>query len=235
MFKIIAMSDLHGYLPNLNELNYSADLVCICGDIIPLEHQKSMISSFKWVESEFIPWVENMINNHICEKVIFIAGNHDFWLEEVEDKQFKAHIYWYHRNLQSKLIYLCNNHYVYKDKIIFGTPYVNMKSSWAFNVSDNKERKTLFNNIPKKTDILLTHEAPSNMGGVDCSTYHFWGDPVLEETIKNRNIQLCLCGHIHDGNHTPIEYAEGCKIVNVSLLNDHYEACYEPTIIELDD
>ncbi len=68
--KIIAISDLHGYLPKISE----CDVVCICGDIIPLQYQNDTIKSISWFLLDFVPWA-NSIN---CDKVIFIAGNHKF-------------------------------------------------------------------------------------------------------------------------------------------------------------
>ena len=42
--KIVAVSDLHGNLPDLPP----CDVVCICGDIVPLWVQKSYEKSISW-------------------------------------------------------------------------------------------------------------------------------------------------------------------------------------------
>lgn len=68
--KIVAISDLHGCLPQLPE----CDIVCICGDIIPLDYQGNTIKSISWFLQDFVPWT----NCLSCNKVIFIAGNHKF-------------------------------------------------------------------------------------------------------------------------------------------------------------
>ena len=81
--KICAISDLHGFLPELKP----CDLVIICGDSVPLEFQMSSRRTKKWYTNTFAEWA----NNLSCEKVIFIAGNHDMYLEfhtELYEKSF---------------------------------------------------------------------------------------------------------------------------------------------------
>ena len=69
MIKICAMSDLHGYLPEINP----CELVLICGDIVPLSAQGSSRYTSRWYERAFKTWAESLP----CDKVIFIAGNHE--------------------------------------------------------------------------------------------------------------------------------------------------------------
>ena len=69
--KICAISDMHGRL----DFNIKpCDILCICGDILPTTIQSLHEWSIKWLIEEFIPWCEKQP----CEKVFFIAGNHDF-------------------------------------------------------------------------------------------------------------------------------------------------------------
>ena len=74
--KVAAMSDIHGYLPNDVP---ECDVLCIAGDILPLDIQNDMIRSISWLLLDFKPWAESLP----CKKVLFVAGNHDFvfqWL-----------------------------------------------------------------------------------------------------------------------------------------------------------
>ena len=52
--KICAISDLHGYLPELKP----CELVLICGDSVPLEYQASSKKTKKWYDK----------NNYMYEK-----------------------------------------------------------------------------------------------------------------------------------------------------------------------
>ena len=52
--KIIAISDLHGYLPTIEE---QADIMLIAGDISPLKIQGMKTLMKEWMEEEFVPWI----------------------------------------------------------------------------------------------------------------------------------------------------------------------------------
>ena len=219
--KILSFSDLHGYLPEITTSNI--DLVCICGDIVPLKYQNCSLSSMKWFDSFFIPWVRKIIKENDCKKVIFIAGRHDFWLQVVTFQSFKYLIYSFYPDLESKLIYLLDNKYKFNNIKIYGTPYVKFHGRWAFDILDDAVRGALFDKIPDNCDILLTHTTPVGR----------FFDPILFETLKRKNVRYNFHGHYHDGNHNLYEYKENSYTVNVSLLNDFYKVTYNPFVITI--
>ena len=63
--KICALSDLHGNLPQLEP----CDVVCICGDIAPINFDRSTDRCIYWFRTVFLKWCSELE----CEKVIFIA------------------------------------------------------------------------------------------------------------------------------------------------------------------
>ena len=77
--KICGISDMHGQYDFKVE---PCDIVLICGDIVPLEIQVLDSKSEEWFKTFFIPWCTNLP----CEKVVFIAGNHDFVLKYHPDR-----------------------------------------------------------------------------------------------------------------------------------------------------
>lgn len=68
---VVALSDIHGTLLPIESFK-PCELVCICGDISPLNIQGAHKKMRKWLVNEFKPWCEKLP----CDKVIFIAGNH---------------------------------------------------------------------------------------------------------------------------------------------------------------
>ena len=75
--KICVLSDLHGFLIDYIQ---PCELVLICGDIVPLRMQRNKPQCEKWLKTEFADWIKSLP----CEKVVFVAGNHDFVFENRE-------------------------------------------------------------------------------------------------------------------------------------------------------
>lgn len=69
--KILAMSDLHGQFPNINNIK-DIDCVFICGDIVPLDIQRKINKSDEWFKNIFIPWCQAID----CKQIYLIGGNH---------------------------------------------------------------------------------------------------------------------------------------------------------------
>lgn len=221
---IQAISDLHGFLPDYSE-KINCDIVCICGDIVPLDIQRNSRKSEQWLKQEFIPWCESLNTKH----VVFIAGNHDFIFE-----QSPARIANIFKN-DGKIIYLNNNSCEIEGITIYGTPFSQYFGNWAFMTNDEGLRN-VYSKIPEEVDILLSHGAPTlNEAGIIHQGYQKGKDAGIQEltnAVNARAIKYILCGHIHSGNHH-LQDINGIKVANVSILDENYMPAYEPLTFEL--
>ena len=243
--KLIGISDIHGYLPPYSKLsNDYFDVLCICGDLVPLDIQSDYESSELWFKEDFCDWCKNMP----CEKVIFIAGNHDRYLERVlkkaSPKTISENLGW-----PDKMVFLHDSEYIYKDISddeakevkFYGTPWFPFLPNWAF-YKDSKGLSEAFEKIPD-CDVLLTHTPGRHMfdtGRVMQYTYgQELGSDELTDVIMRRSIKLWLCGHIHSGNHELSEFTDnkfacyGMKVANVSIKDERYIPTYAPLSVTL--
>lgn len=228
--KIVALSDTHGDLPKLPE----CDVVCISGDIMPLNIQKDLIKSTSWFVRKFIPWA-NELN---CHRVIFIAGNHDFLMYELYKR---LSLPWEIEEIlflnETKISYLCDSFVQFKDKTFYGTPWCPDLKNWAF-YGNTKQLEDKFNLIYPNCDVLLTHCPPKiDLCGtvlqVDAFNYmNNYGCQELRDAIEHLYPKWCICGHVHSGDHN-ITKDGNTNIVNVSLKDENYELTYQPFIFEI--
>ncbi|MFI3261384.1 MAG: metallophosphoesterase [Rikenellaceae bacterium] len=210
--KIVAISDLHGYLPQLPE----ADVICIAGDITADEHTKDVEGQWKWYNEKYLPWVEALP----ARKVITIAGNHDYCFLEHTPITTDKHIY-------------LNNSGVEIDGYTFyGSPNTRPAiNNYGFSKT-SAELTEIFNRIPDKLDFLICHSAPygvNNCGMLGDESEDL-GNKELTEALKDKNIGYIFCGHIHTGNHNLGEW-RGKKIANVSYCKENKVPAYEPLVI----
>ena len=227
--KICAISDLHGYLPDNVE---RSELLLIAGDISPLEIQFNKVKMWNWLNTTFLQWIKDLP----VDKVILIAGNHDAiftGMSETKKSELEFNSDW-------KLVYLKNSIYnhIKDDKTIlsiFGTPYCHVYGTWPFMIESEK-LKEKFSRIPDKIDIILTHDAPYNVGTQDISlerdlTKHC-GNLELRDRLEQIDFKWNIHGHIHTASHNPEEFCTG-KVVNVSLNNEHYTGTFDPFYFEI--
>ena len=222
--KICALSDMHGQYDFEIE---PCDIVLICGDILPLKIQFKSNESEEWLKTFFIPWCTNLP----CDKVVFIAGNHDFLFQRHDDRV---------RNLlegQDKVIYLNCEHYEYKGNVIYGTPWCKPFYDWAFMESIDASKRR-YENLTH-FDILISHDSPYGVSDVllqkDCwfaDGTHI-GNRALTELIERVKPSLVCHGHLHSTNHEEEKIGD-TKIYNVSLLDEHYEMAYKPLYLEIE-
>ena len=229
------MSDLHGYLPKPEDVP-ECDVIGLCGDTVPLDYQNDDVASISWFCLEFVPWTDKLR----CKKVLFIAGNHDFFLEhlmygpvrkdgtgkvrsasEVLKKLLPGD-----NKGKHKIVYLRDSSFEFEGKTFYGTPWISDLPGWAFNeLEENLKEK--YSKIPFKCDVLLTHMPPRmhNMGTVLQSNWNYganYGSQVLADILQERNIKYTFCGHVHSGEHDVQEYKDNCNVVNVSLKDERY-------------
>ena len=233
--KFTAISDLHGYLP---EDLPGGDVLCICGDIVPLDYQSDFAQSVAWFCLDFAPWA----NSQPYRKVVFIGGNHDFFLAELSERHRPSSVLKHllpgsHKG-QSKLIYLCDNSIEIDGVRVYGTPWIADLARWAFYKAED-ELVDIYGRIPQKCDILLTHMPPlaCDVGRVlqhGCfNTLAEYGSKTLADTIVDKDIKYALCGHVHSGNHKPEPFGGVRNVLNVSIKDENYMATYNAFSFEL--
>ena len=245
--KIVGISDIHGDLPVIPE----CDVVCCAGDISPLEIQTDQTSMVSWFCLVFLPWVESLP----CKEFVMISGNHDFFLQNIHrrliDESDGYRRYTWRsasdvmkkllpgnlRGKYNKLVYLCDSSYEYEGHRFYGTPWIRDLFNWAF-YQDNDTLMEKYRNIPKKCDVIITHMPPKIEGlgeviqGGCFNTGTDYGSPELAEVLKTRDFKYALCGHVHSGQHLPVDL-DGKKLVNVSLKNEDYKESYYPFEFEI--
>ena len=226
--KICGISDMHGQYDFKVE---PCDIVLICGDIVPLKIQKNDIQSEEWLKTFFIPWCTDLP----CEKVIFIAGNHDFVFMEHPERV---------RDLlkdQDKVIYLECETYEYQGKVIYGTPLCKKFYNWAFmslSLKDQQERYKRHLEVIGKIDIIMSHDCPYGIADVLLQKDCWWangehiGNKALRWLVDKAKPELVLEGHLHSCEHGKTIHGD-TAVYNVSLLNEDYMMVYKPLYIEL--
>jgi predicted phosphodiesterase len=129
--KVASFSDSHGqmYLPVVED---DTDIICIAGDIIPLNVQSSDEYSYVWFVDEFLRWAKELNPN--VKKIFLVAGNHDKYFEHIGANAIKEIIA--KEGLSDKVIYLEDETYIYEGYKITGSPWIKNLPRWSFN-SDN--------------------------------------------------------------------------------------------------
>lgn len=236
--RITAISDIHGSLITIEP----TDILIIAGDWSPLEIQRDFQEMKYWFEFKFIPWLKAIE----AERIFFIAGNHDFLCDSSYWKQyfnvkfdFKRNFLPYilkKHNLEGKIFYLENSSAEYNGLIIYGCPYVEGCTGWAFS---HAEYKKIYNQIPK-CDILITHQPPDfdNVGTVvRYGKRYIFGSIQLLCTLTNIKPSYHFCGHIHEGDHSEniLEYRDKSTthIYNCAVKNEDYNLYFPNQIIDL--
>lgn len=229
--EICAISDIHGDLIEIPK----CDILCICGDILPLEIQRKFEASKKWLSGPFRNWLLTVP----CEYVVMIWGNHDFIGEKLANDGLGG-------SMQvselfgvdcEKQIYILQDESIEIDGIKFyGTPWCPNLSAWAF-YGDSEKLEEKFRKIPTNTNILLTHCPPKYglQGVVMQQNWNFlknFGCIELQTAINDKfeNIDrplYVLSGHIHSGNHD-WETNGNIRYVNVSIKDEDYYSCNLP-------
>ena len=176
---IVLISDIH-YSSNkdLNRLNFilnrikkiNPDYICIPGDII----DKSKIDD----EEDFIEWLKKLSS---ITKVIVSIGNHEFYIDKSKN------ILGLNKTLFKKISNI-NNLYLLDNKniIIDNINFIGITVPLKYYTNSNEFYKCM-NKVKtnkKYYNILLCH-SPENI----CN----------KNIIKDKNIDLILCGHMHGG------------------------------------
>ena len=212
--KVIAISDQHGYLPEIKE---SCDLFLIGGDICPSRNHNVEFQA-SWLDTNFRSWLETIP----AKKIVGVAGNHDFVFQNRPYTVPK--LPW---------TYLQDSSTEFEGLRIYGSPWQPYFFDWSFNLYE-KDLVEKWKLIPSNTDILVLHgpphgygdNAPRSGGGTEKT-----GSISLLERIKEVKPKLCIFGHIHEGRGQ--WDMDGTILANVTLVDRKYDMVYEPMVFEI--
>lgn len=234
--KVVAMSDLHGYLPPKKEIP-KCDIVCIAGDILPLEIQSDDVRCISWLLLDFKPWADSLD----CEKVLFIAGNHDWLFQHIgpdlghSGSDVMKILFGRHKK-ETKLVYLQDSSYEYRGRRFYGSPWIADLHQWAFYKTDEDLEKQ-WRTLPKRCDVLITHMPPRDdeFGTVIQSGWNRgcnFGSQILSDIVAGRDIKYHVFGHVHSGRHNS-KKINNTTMANVSIKDENYEPYYYPYEFEV--
>lgn len=219
--KICVVSDMHGQFPAIPP----CDVLLLCGDNAP-DFGFSDAGTFRqviWYNTKFADWLHG-VQEATDAQIFGIAGNHDFAL-------FRHRI-----SLSDDIpwTYLQDSGAVVEGLTIWGSPWCDNNDGWAFNLQ-TAQLANRFGRIPDKTDIVLLHMPPLGYGDQVSSFekgHENTGSAYALKVIQRVQPQLVCFGHIHEGRG---EWECGkTKLVNASVMNEHYRLVHQPMLLSLD-
>lgn len=153
---------------------------------------------------------------------IFIAGNHDFFIENHPEK--------FNEILPKNIIYLQDMMVEIEGRKIYGSPWTPNFMNWAFMKNTGNEIAQEWQKIPEGIDILITH-GPA-FGTLDkIYTGLSVGCVELASFLPKIKPKYFLFGHIHEAYG--MKNKEGITYCNGAVLNERYQLQNPPIIFEI--
>jgi Icc-related predicted phosphoesterase len=233
--RIAALSDQHGYLPEVP----ACDLLIVGGDVCPdrvgLSVSKDEPARQRdWFDEHARPWLAASPAAHR----ILTWGNHD-WCGQACSFDADSPAVASTTSLQI-LVDTSTSvpaHGAAGGAItVWATPWSRQFMNWAFMKSPD-ELAEVYEAIPEGVDILVSHQPPYGYGDrfVDerSGEVEYLGSHELLAAIKRVKPRLVICGHIH-GGYGHFECGR-TLIYNVSVVNDQYHLVRPATVIDIVD
>lgn len=207
--KVICISDTHGRHVQLALPD--ADVVVHAGDISNRGKLPEIKAFLEWFSALPMP------------NKIFIAGNHDFHFEGINEEEFR-HI------LPENIIYLNDSACVIDGVKFWGSPITPYFHNWAFNRHRGAAIRAHWDLIAEDTDVLITHGPAKGILDKIASGQHV-GCVDLLQRVQQLKLKAHICGHIHEAYG--MEIHGGVKFVNAAVLDENYLLTHEPILLHL--
>ncbi len=192
--KIICISDTHNQHEKL--LLPEGDCIIHAGDFTD--------SGTKRETKIFLEWFSSTPYKH----KIFIAGNHDFYLQK------KAHKL--NQIIPDNIHYLQDSGVSIEQINFWGSPVTPGDASWAFSRNRGRIIAKHWEMIPHDTHVLITHSPPFGiMDELDDKT--LIGCKNLSERLKELQISVHTFGHVH--NDYGMVKTNGTTYINSSFVD----------------
>ena len=211
--KLVCISDTHGDHAKVSLP--AGDVLIHAGDITGHGTEEDFL--------DFLAWFESQPHPH----KIFIAGNHD-WFLETSMKAAKNFVE------ETNVIWLNDSGINLNGVNFWGSPITLQFHNWAFMRNAGSDIAEHWKLIPENTDVLITHGPPHGIldlvkradGSEDLT-----GCPQLLEAILATQPKVHIFGHIHEEFGVLVH--EGIEFLNVSTMNQSYAIANEPVVYEL--
>lgn len=239
--KIVATSDLHGSLPEVEP----CDLFLIGGDVCPVNDDHAVWRQRHWLRNDFASHLEKIETNEI----VWIGGNHDFGCEAPGFYRVAQEISDAIRKKGGPYVaYLENELHTTQGGLkIYGSPYVPNLRNWAFYYEDAQfDQLAVRLREVGKFDIALFHGPPHGIldaVGVSASAHPHVGAPYIEDAFKDCHVEKVIFGHIHEGygkttRTYPVRDGDDMKwndvwYHNVAHMDWDYNPVNPPHVIEI--
>ena len=211
--KLVCISDTHGDHANLELPN--GDVLIHAGDVTGHGTEQDFL--------DFLAWYESQPHQH----KIFVAGNHDRFLETSEDVA-AAHV------KSTDVIWLNDTGVCLNGVNFWGSPITLQFHDWAFMRNPGADIEKHWALIPENTDVLVTHGPPygildlvKRLDGSEEKT----GCPLLKKAIIAIQPKVHIFGHIHEEYR--VYENDGIEYLNVSTMNQSYRIANDPVVYEL--
>lgn len=207
--KFVAISDTHCRHHNVKLPK--GDVLIHAGDVCYKGTKEEVV--------DFLRWFDIQDYSH----KIFIAGNHDFFLEKAKPNEIQ--------NLIPKnIIYLNDSGISIRGIKIWGSPITPWFYNWAFNRHRGEEIQKHWKLIPANTDVLITHGPVLGIHDMVINGEHVGCRDLLQK-VKEIKPTVHICGHIHEG--FGVIQKSGTKFINACVLNESYELVNNPVVFEI--
>lgn len=220
---IDAVSDLHGYIPNLE----GGDLLIIAGDITARDEAES------WIE--FGDWLLDIIyTKNLYKDCIIVAGNHDGNIPNLIN----------HLRHSKRIHYLFDQLVEINGLKIWGTPWTKtfpgmnpkcMAFTEPYGCDQDQWLDEHYSLIPEGIDILISHGPPLHVLDQNRDGYHC-GSKSLTDTLDRIKPRVLICGHIHEQGNSEYVYRHGeigTWCMNCSYVDENYQPINQVMRLEL--
>lgn len=215
--RITAISDTHNRHKYIDTRAFSnTDILIHAGDFTSNGNAAQTLAFLQWFSDLPVP------------HKILIAGNHDFFARSIDFPSMIAQF--------PSITYLYNSSVTINGLKIWGSPYSNTFGRWAF-MADDIELADIWDQIPKDTNIVVTHGPAYGIGDLVDNDYEpgrdkHVGSKTLTAKLKSlKKLKLHVTGHIHSGYGTYLK--EKYVTINGAQLDDNYQYINPPLSVVL--
>jgi Icc-related predicted phosphoesterase len=209
--RVAAISDLHGFLPEIPR----CDVLVVGGDLCPVEDH-ALDHQRWWLENPFSEWLRQID----AGTVVGIAGNHDFVAQS--DPELMRALPW---------TYLVDETVEAAGLRVHGSPWTPTFMDWAF-MRDEDDLASVWAAIPDDVEVLVTHGPPFGYGDLAVHGVNCGSTTLVERLPQLERLGLHVFGHIHEGGGS-IDRFGSTTVANVSHVDFDYRPARGATVFEL--